>query len=240
MKGYKSFMNTERTNDALMFVNEILVAHYEKHKRQESITKYLKEAHKLYILDKNGVNTDYNEKLIKEYTSDLESIIRYSAEFKEYSQKFGINDVADFFYIQEQKNKQTNYLIKKNKFKSYLYCIWNITSVYGTNLTRWLFTTGIVICFFGLMYSHYDFGLDRTSCFFKLMQSIKPSIKISSSTANNLFSPFYYSVVTIATLGYGDITPSNLSGQIFSVIEVMFGYFILGNLVSIISKKFIR
>jgi voltage-gated potassium channel Kch len=102
---------------------------------------------------------------------------------------------------------------------------------------RWLLTSLIIIFAFGVLYSHYDFTFSDNGLQ-HFCEIVKPSIKISS--VHNAFSPFYYSVVTFATLGYGDITPSDLSGQIFSVIEVLTGYLMLGGLLSVFSKKIIR
>ena len=53
-------------------------------------------------------------------------------------------------------------------------------------------------------------------------------------------SPLYYSVVTLTTLGYGDIVPSSVSGQIVAMMEVCTGYLMLGGLISIFSNKLAR
>jgi voltage-gated potassium channel Kch len=53
-------------------------------------------------------------------------------------------------------------------------------------------------------------------------------------------SPLYYSVVTLTTLGYGDIVPSSLTGQLIAMIEVITGYVMLGGLLSIFSNKMAR
>ena len=54
------------------------------------------------------------------------------------------------------------------------------------------------------------------------------------------FTPYYYSVVTFTTLGFGDIKPKNLSAEILLTIEVVLGYFFLGGLVSILATKLAR
>ena len=53
-------------------------------------------------------------------------------------------------------------------------------------------------------------------------------------------SPFYFSVVTYTTLGFGDITPANSLGQAVVVIEVVLGYLTLGLLLSILANKVAR
>ena len=54
------------------------------------------------------------------------------------------------------------------------------------------------------------------------------------------FTPFYYSIVTYTTLGFGDVTPKTGLGQSFVVFEVILGYVTLGLLVSILANKVAR
>jgi len=52
----------------------------------------------------------------------------------------------------------------------------------------------------------------------------------------------YFSVVTFATLGFGDISPAlhSTGTQVAAVIEVILGYVFLGTLITIIARKFGR
>ena len=54
------------------------------------------------------------------------------------------------------------------------------------------------------------------------------------------FSGIYYSVVTITTLGYGDVLPASFVGQVVAIAEVISGYVMLGGLISIFSNKVAR
>lgn len=51
---------------------------------------------------------------------------------------------------------------------------------------------------------------------------------------------FYYSVVTLTTLGYGDILPNSSLGQVLVMLEVCVGYMMLGGLISIFANKMAR
>ena len=51
---------------------------------------------------------------------------------------------------------------------------------------------------------------------------------------------FYYSVVTLTTLGYGDIVPNSTLGQILVIVQVCIGYMMLGGLISIFANKLAR
>jgi hypothetical protein len=57
---------------------------------------------------------------------------------------------------------------------------------------------------------------------------------------NSAWTPFYYSFVTFTTLGFGDVTPGNLGGEIIVTVEVVLGYITLGILVSILANKVAR
>jgi len=59
-------------------------------------------------------------------------------------------------------------------------------------------------------------------------------------TARSWLTPFYYSVVTYTTLGYGDVTPTQLIGEVLVIIEVILGYTTLGLVLSILANKVAR
>jgi hypothetical protein len=61
-----------------------------------------------------------------------------------------------------------------------------------------------------------------------------------SGSAQSWFTPFYYSIVTYTTLGFGDITPQHWLGEIIIVAEVILGYTTLGLLLSILANRVAR
>jgi hypothetical protein len=61
-----------------------------------------------------------------------------------------------------------------------------------------------------------------------------------SNSANTWFTPFYYSLVTYTTLGYGDVTANSLIGEMLVISEVVVGYFTLGLLLSILANTIAR
>ena len=61
-----------------------------------------------------------------------------------------------------------------------------------------------------------------------------------SSSSGSWLSPFYYSIVTYSTLGFGDITPRHWIGEVIVIVEVVFGYLTLGLLLSILANKVAR
>ncbi len=67
-----------------------------------------------------------------------------------------------------------------------------------------------------------------------------PGIISYGKNHNTLFSPFYFSIVTFTTLGFGDITPNGGIGEIIVSLQVICGYLTLGLLISILANKVAR
>ncbi|RMG74691.1 MAG: hypothetical protein D6710_01230 [Nitrospirae bacterium] len=107
----------------------------------------------------------------------------------------------------------------RNRYTRIIYYLWLVTSDCGRSMTRWCAWTLLFIIGFGLLYSFtgVDYGEHRT-----------------------WFSPFYYSVVTFTTLGYGDVVPAGVVSQFLAIIEVTIGYVMLGGLLSIFANKMAR
>jgi uncharacterized protein YjbI with pentapeptide repeats len=108
---------------------------------------------------------------------------------------------------------------ERSRFATMLYWLWWITSDCGRSLTRWCFWITLQLLLFAGLFKFVglDYGDHPTP-----------------------LSPLYYSVVTLTTLGYGDIVPSSSAGQIIAMIEVITGYVMLGGLLSIFSNKMAR
>jgi len=119
--------------------------------------------------------------------------------------------VIDENYLKEFRDvSKLNYMI---------YRIWSATSDCGRSLLLWfLWTLGIILlfsilfAFCGVDYGKYD----------------------------NWIGPFYYSVVTITTLGYGDVVPATPVARMIAVCEVSIGYIMLGGLLAIFTTKMAR
>jgi uncharacterized protein YjbI with pentapeptide repeats len=118
--------------------------------------------------------------------------------------------------------RDENYLFEfktRSKYHRILYYLWWLTSDCGRSLARWAFCILVVALMFAFFYSlvEVDYGDYETP-----------------------FSPFYYSIVTLTTLGYGDVHPASLGAQIFAMAEACLGYIGLGGLLSILSNKIAR
>ena len=76
--------------------------------------------------------------------------------------------------------------------------------------------------------------------FYSIARTMDLGILDYSARASSFLTPFYYSVVTYTTLGFGDITPANWFGEVLVVGEVICGYVSLGLLLAVLANKVAR
>jgi len=132
-------------------------------------------------------------------------------------------------------------LKEESRLGRLLYWLWLISTDCGRSFWP-LFLWFFFVCFvFGAVYSDYQIP----ACLSWLppplqnyLIAIDPQIEFKHTPS--WFSPYYFSIVTITTLGFGEITPVNTAGQVFAAIEVLLGYAILGLLISILANKLAR
>ena len=125
-------------------------------------------------------------------------------------------------YMVRSHIEDENYLYEirtRGGYYRILYYLWWVTSDCGRSIGRWTLWIFAVTLLFAMLYSlvGMDYGDNETS-----------------------FSPLYYSVVTLTTLGYGDVVPASLGGQVLAVIQALLGYVGLGGLLSILANKMAR
>ena len=119
--------------------------------------------------------------------------------------------ILDQNYLEEFRNA--------SRTSSFIYRVWWLTSDCGRSFGRWALWTAAVLLLFAGLYGmvDVDYGAHPTP-----------------------LSPFYYSVVTLTTLGYGDVLPASTGAQIVAMVEVLIGYLALGGLMSIFANKMAR
>ncbi len=119
--------------------------------------------------------------------------------------------IVDQNYLHEFKNV--------NRFSHFVYNIWLLTSDCGRSLLRWCGCIAVLTLVFAWIYTFVgiDYGENQ-----------------------NWIAPVYFSVVTLSTLGYGDILPVTPVARMVSLVEVVAGYVMLGGLLSIFANKMAR
>ena len=73
------------------------------------------------------------------------------------------------------------------------------------------------------------------------MQALSPQFHQSTGQFSGepltFWNSFYFSVVTFTTLGFGDVVADNAIARLLVMLEVIFGYLMLGGLISIFANK---
>ena len=107
----------------------------------------------------------------------------------------------------------------RGRAAEWVYRLWWVTSDCGRSMVRWSVMIVIQVLAFAGLYTlvGVDYGPNATA-----------------------LSPVYFSVVTITTLGFGDVLPTTTSGQCVTMLEVVTGYIMLGGLLSVFSGKMAR
>lgn len=121
-----------------------------------------------------------------------------------------------------RRNQYLKNFKNANKTNAIVYYIWLAISDCGQSFFRWTFASICICLLFGVIYT-----------------SIPEYFIIANNRTPTNFTFYYYSVVTFATLGFGDIVPKNILSEIIVTIEVVIGYIMLGGLISIFATKFI-
>ncbi len=109
---------------------------------------------------------------------------------------------------------------ESSRWAGYIYHVWWFTSDCGRSIGRWLVMIGILAIIFAGFYTQVEinYGIHEDSWFL----------------------PLYFSIVTMTTLGYGDVLPVSTGAQILAMVQVLIGYIMLGGLLSIFSNKLAR
>ena len=109
----------------------------------------------------------------------------------------------------------------KGSRRMVLFRAWGIID-YGRSLTR------VAAVAFGL------------ATLYGVIYRVFPQILDYQGSANSWFTPYYFSLVTYTTLGFGDIRPATLAGELIVGSEVLLGYTTLGLLLSVLAQNIAR
>ncbi|MBM3216129.1 potassium channel family protein [Candidatus Poribacteria bacterium] len=112
---------------------------------------------------------------------------------------------------------------------------WRWTCDYGRSTWRWVILSLTILLGCGWAYSPQSDWLLAP-----LRLDPVVSLKAATGSDGGCLTPYYFSVVTFTTLGFGDIVPLNTAGQVWVISEVLSGYLMLGLLLSVFSNRLLR
>ena len=143
-----------------------------------------------------------------------------------YGNALFVRDAQDQDYLDSLKRSidQTSSPVRR-RVKQIAFSAWSIID-FGRSLAKPAAYALAIALSFGVLYT-----FDR---------AFEWGMVDYSGSANSPLSPFYYSIVTYTTLGFGDISPQNWVGEVVVVAEVVIGYSTLGLLLSILANRVAR
>ena len=143
-----------------------------------------------------------------------------------YGNALFVRDAQDQDYLDTLRTRiEETQSPTRRRLKSTVFKCWSYID-YGRSLGKPAMYALVLATLFGILYS-----LDR---------SFDWGLMEYRGSADSWLSPFYYSIVTYTTLGFGDITPKNWLGEVVVVTEVILGYTTLGLLLAILANRVAR
>jgi hypothetical protein len=133
-----------------------------------------------------------------------------------------------------------NYLYEfrhQSKVTRVVYFVWKWTSDCGRSMMRWGVFLALNAFFFGSIYWGMDAWMPPGGEGSSHLMGIKP-VEGDPGLPGGFLPYLYYSVVTFTTLGFGDVSPVSVAGQVVLIIHIAIGYLGLGALLSILATKF--
>ncbi|HEX3747565.1 MAG TPA: ion channel [Bryobacteraceae bacterium] len=172
-------------------------------------------AHASYIGSRK-LNPHFPVNFVEESTAEF--IISAFELFSRELAAAGNRDESIRFGALAAEHRRRRYLRNRKWVPALAYGFWRITSKYGTDYVRWFISLIVVASSYAWIYY-----------IFKLVKPLR-----------DFTDPFYFSVVTMTTVGYGDILPAGNWGKMVACSEIVFGLAMFGVLVGIISGRVIR
>ncbi len=122
--------------------------------------------------------------------------------------------------------RQSNFVYRVRLAWPRAWWIWKITCNCGRSFWPWVVWCVAVAVGFAVAYHLADVQGTRL-------------VELDGPHTPNFVTYLYFSVVTFTTLGFGDVTPINHTGEVVVMAEVILGYVGLGGLISIFTTKLI-
>lgn len=170
----------------------------------------------------------YKEDKKKVYKSELKDFFRlmercYGSLELLYSKKHFLVR-HDHAFIRKMQFRKYKFATERKLWRWFEYKFLEVTSNFGTSLTRWALTT-------------LSFAFVMAIAYFLIDLDLSEELKTIPSQGSHWFDYIYFAMITLTTVGYGDIVPQVLSAKALAVFESFFGFLMLGIFIGLIQKK---
>ena len=145
-----------------------------------------------------------------------------------------VDEVENPFFKRYVADQQ--YIRAFNQANPILARLWRWSSDYGRSLALWTFWSILLAFLFAIA---YRFPIPSWMPIW--LHNFAPQFHQTTGAYGGepltLWNCFYFSVVTFTTLGFGDVVADNATARFLVALEVLFGYMMLGGLISIFANK---
>ena len=156
-----------------------------------------------------------------------------SNTYMDFGRQFLINNVSGKYGVCFYESKRAFHRTLSGKRKV-ISSVYNLVCGYGEKPSRTFIISLILIIFFGILYMIT--GLKTFNNEVISIDAIKENLG-RRELLNLIIYSVYFSTVTFATVGYGDIMVVNPEGMVISIIEIIVGVFMIGVWTSTLVRK---
>ena len=196
----------------------------------------------------------YDTQECQEYWKKMdEEFLKQEEKYQKEPEKFSAIEINDFYHLMErcyssleivyekkdfgasrkrsyeQKMyyRKNHYWFDKEYWHWFEYKFLELTCLYGNNFMRWGVTAVVFATILAGFYFLIDLPLEEAS------QTV-------SHETGHWFDYIYYSMVTLTSLGYGDIAPKVFPSKFLATFETLLGFLMLGILITLIQRRISR
>jgi tetratricopeptide (TPR) repeat protein len=146
--------------------------------------------------------------------TDTQMISVFHEFYLEFVKEGNLREAREYYIC--KRRRQRSRLVREKKYAAAAgYWVWDATCGYGDNMKRWIMVCiSIFLVFTGL---YAAFGL------------IEP--------VTSWIDYPYFSVITMTSLGYGDIHPIRTVGKIIACAEIISGLLMFGMLLTLLNRR---
>lgn len=193
----------------------------------------------------------YETEECREYLEGMNrEFLRQLKKYKKDGDRFEQAEIADFFRLMERSYSSLEVIFLKKDFlelrektyqakmeyRRYAYAfqkqwwLWfeywflKTTTAYGSNFLRWGATAFIFAITMAGLYRWIDWATKD------------PALTIVPA-GGHWYDYIYFSVITITSLGYGDLVAKTFLAKVVVSVEVFLGFIMLGIFINLIQKK---
>ena len=145
-----------------------------------------------------------------------------------------VDEVENPFFKRYVADQQ--YIRAFNQANPVLARLWCWSSDYGRSLALWASWSTLFVFLFAIAY-RFPFPAWMSLWLADITPHFHQITGAYSGQPLTFWDCFYFSVVTFTTLGFGDVVADNTAARLLVTLEVIFGYVMLGGLISIFANK---